>query len=186
MKQRLALLVVSSLLFSCATTPVAPPRGPIRARDYLPLAMGAAWSYDTDTGLPGGTVLSTLVVVRADAPRFLVRSGTHTETYEVRGDGVVREGDYLIRDPVQQGTSWTARDGARLEIRSVAQHRTVGGTDYANVIEVVRSGGETGLVTTTWYALDTGAIEINAGAQSSRGFATNVRSSLRGFVLHAE
>lgn len=187
MKRRFETLGMMVMLASCAGVQTPPPaRGPIRARDYFPLGTGAAWSYDTETGHGGGTVLSTLAVVRADHNRFLVRSGTHTETYELRDDGVVREGDYLIHDPVRAGTTWTARDGSHLEIRAVDQRRTVGEQSFTHVIEVVRSGGETGLTTTTWYALDTGAIEISAGTESSRGFAVSVRSTLRGFVLHAE
>ena len=39
-----------------------PPRGPLTARDYLPLRPGAAWSYDTATGYGTGTVLSAMSV----------------------------------------------------------------------------------------------------------------------------
>ncbi len=160
-----------------------PPRGPLTARDYVPLRAGAAWSYDTQTGFGGDTVLSALTVVRVDGERFYVRSGGRTETWELRGDGVVREGDYVVKDPVRVGTRWDARDGSHLEIRSVEGERTVGGQRFRHVIEVVRSGSSAQIETTTWYAADVGVVEIRATTDSSLGQRIEVHSTLRGYSL---
>ncbi len=181
---RRTLFALGALALGCsgAQTP-ARPRGPLTARDYFPLRPGAAWSYDTQTGFGGDTVLSALSVVRADGPRFYVRSGVRTETYEIRPDGVVREGDYLVKDPVRVGNAWEARDGSRLEIRAVGQSRTVNGHRYPNVIEVARSGSSARIETTTWYAADVGAVEIDARTTSSLGQTITVHSTLRGYTL---
>jgi hypothetical protein len=181
-RRSLLLVCVSTLGCASAQAP-PPPRGPLTARDYVPLRAGAAWSYDTQTGYGGDTVLSALSVVRVDGQRFYVRSGTRTETWELRGDGVVREGDYVVRDPVRAGATWAARDGSHLEVRAVNGARTVGGQRFRNVIEVVRSGSQARIETTTWYAADVGVIEVRATTASSLGQTIEVHSTLRGYVL---
>lgn len=149
----------------------------------MPLRVGAAWSYDTATGFGGDTVLSAISVARADGGRYYVRSGVRTETYEVRPDGVVREGEYIVRDPVRAGATWEGRDGGRYEIHAVGQSRTVGGRRYPHVIEVLRVSPVTQIRTTTWYAADVGAVEVDARTTSSLGATIAVRSTLRGFTL---
>jgi hypothetical protein len=179
---RFALPLVLAVACSGPQT-VRPQRGPFTARDYLPLRVGAAWSYDTATGYGTGTVLSAMTVVRADGPRFLVRTDGRTATYELRPDGVVREGEYYIKDPVRVGASWEGREGARFEIRAVGQTRTVNGQRFSHVIEVLRAGSSSQIRTTTWYAAEVGAIEIEAQSTSSLGQTIAVRSTLRGYTL---
>ncbi len=180
--RRFAPLV--ALVVACSAPQSArPPRGPLTAKDYVPLRVGAAWSYDTVTGFGGDTVLSALSVVRADGERFYVRSGARTETWERRPDGVVREGEYIVRDPIRVGATWEGREGGRFEVRAVDQTRTVGGQRFTRVIEVVRSGSATGITTKTWYAADVGVVEIDARSTSSLGATITVRSTLRGFTL---
>lgn len=164
-------------------------RGPITAGDYFPLRTGAAWSYDTRTGYGGDTVLSTLAVVGGEGTSFQVRSGTRTERYERRPDGIVREGDYILRDPIRAGASWDARDGGRFEVRALNLTRRVGEREFRHVIEVVRASPVTRILTTTWYARDVGVIEIQAETSSTVGGATGtigVRSTLRSFTLGDE
>lgn len=177
-----SLLILSLAACSGAQT-VRPPRGPITAADYMPLRAGAAWSFDTATGYGGDTVLSALSVVRVDARRFYVRSGTRTETYEYRADGVMREGEYILHDPLRVGATWEGREGGRYEVRGVDQTRTVGGQRYRNVVEVLRTGSSTQIRTTTWYALDVGPIEVAASTTSSLGQTIAVHSTLRGYTL---
>jgi hypothetical protein len=178
------LLVGAALAAACSGAQTArPPRGPLTARDYLPLRAGAAWSYDTATGYGTGTVLSAMSVVRADGARFLVRTDGRTATYEVRPDGVLREGEYYVRDPLRVGATWEGRDGARFEVRAVEQSRTVGGQRFDRVIEVLRTGSSSQIRTTTWYAADVGAVEVEAHTTSSLGQTIAVRSTLRGFTL---
>lgn len=184
MRRRSLLVALLTLAVGCSAPQVArPPRGPITARDYLPLRLGAAWSYDTATGFGGGTVLSAMTVVRAGGEQFLVRTDGRTASYELRPDGVVREGEYYVKDPVRVGATWEGREGARFEIRAVGESRTVHGTRYTRVIEVLRTGSSSQIRTTTWYAAEVGAIEIDANTTSSLGQTIAVRSTLRGYTL---
>jgi hypothetical protein len=133
-RRRAAVTVLFSLAVACSAPQVArPPRGPLTARDYLPLRLGAAWSYDTATGFGGGTVLSAMTVVRAGGEQFLVRTDGRTATYEIRPDGVVREGEYYVKDPVRVGATWAGRDGAQFEIRGVDGTRTVNGNPSPSI-----------------------------------------------------
>lgn len=180
--RRAALFLVVGAL-GCATTPtVVAPRGPARAVDFFPMRPGMAWSYDTETGIGGDTVLNILAVERADGDAFIVRSGSRRERYERRPEGVMREGEYILREPVRAGTSWEAEGGGRVEIRSVAPTRRVGEQEYREVVEVHRSSPRTHIETTTWYARDVGAIEIVGETVSSIGGRLRVRSSLRGYT----
>lgn len=184
MNRRSFVIALALALGGCAgpQRPAA-PRGPATARDWMPLRTGAAWSYDVQTGIGGDTVLSTLAVVRVDGERYLVRGGTRTETYELRADGVVREGEYILKDPVRPGATWSGRGGATFTVRGVEPSRRVGDASYREVVEVERVSPDTRIATTTWFARDVGVVEIRASTQSSLGTTISVRSTLRGFTL---
>ncbi|MEZ4406952.1 MAG: hypothetical protein R3A52_10800 [Polyangiales bacterium] len=184
---RHALLLGLALAAGCASTQrPTRPRGPATAADFFPLRRGAAWSFDTDTHFGGDTTLSVLSVVEANPPEFSVRSGRRVERYELRADGVVREGEYLLHDPIRQGATWEGRQGSRYEVVSVNQRRTVGEQSFDEVVEVRKSTPGTRIETTTWYARGVGPIEIVASTTSSIGGAINVRSTLRGYSLGDE
>ncbi len=173
-----------ALLAGCAAPQRPAPSRPEHAVDWVPLRQGAGWSYDTQTGIGGDAVLATLSVVRAEGNgRFLVRSSNvRTETWEHRPDGVVREGQYILRDPVRAGTRWTGRTGESV-IRAVTPRREVAGQTYRDVVEVVHTARESGIVTHTWFAAGVGVVEIVAEATSSRGTTVGVHSTLRGYSL---
>lgn len=156
------------------------------ARDWMPLRVGAAWSYDVQTGIGGDTVLSTLAVVRADGERFLVRGGSRTETYEYGPDGVLREREHILRDPVREGATWTGRDGATYTVGPIEATRTVGGQAFRDVVSVRRETPSTRITTTTWFAAGVGVVEIRARTESSLGTAIEVRSTIRGYSLGDE
>ena len=104
------------------------------------------------------------------------------ERYERRPEGVLREGEYILREPLRAGTSWEADGGGRVEIRSVEASRRVGDQQYREVVEVHRSSPRSRIETTTWYARDVGAIEIVGETVSSIGGRLRVRSTLRGYT----
>ncbi|MBK6528512.1 MAG: hypothetical protein IPN17_26455 [Deltaproteobacteria bacterium] len=183
MVRRRALLLIAVGALGCATAPVvAPPRGPARAVDFFPMRAGMAWSYDTETGIGGDTVLNVLAVEGVDGDAFVVRSGSRRERYERRPEGVLREGEYILREPLRVGASWEASGGGRVEVRSVEASRTVNGQVYREVVEVHRSSPRSRIETTTWYARDVGAIEILGETVSSIGGRLRVRSTLRGYT----
>jgi hypothetical protein len=181
------LVAMAALVGGCASAQRPAARRAERAADWVPLRQGAGWSYDTQTGIGGDAVLATLSVVRAEGGgRFLVRSSNvRTETWEHRADGVVREGRYILRDPVREGTRWQGPTGESV-IASVAPRREVAGQTYRDVVEVVHTARESGIVTRTWFAAGVGVVEIVAGATSSRGTTVQVHSTLRGYSLGDE
>ncbi len=180
---RRVLLWIAVGALGCATAPPAlPPRGPTRAVDFFPMRVGMAWSYDTETGIGGDTVLNVLAVERADGESFVVRSGARRERYERRPEGVLREGEYILREPLRVGASWDADGGGHVEIRGIEPMRRVGEQQYREVVEVHRSSPQSHIETTTWYARDVGAIEIVGETVSSIGGRLRVRSTLRGYT----
>lgn len=181
---RIARTVVLGLFaLGCASSqrPHNERHGPARAAEYFPLRAGAAWSFDTETGIGGDTVLNTLAVESTDGTAFVVRSGQRRERYEVRPDGVLREGTYLLHDPIRVGATWPSGDGSVSEVRAAYPSRRVGAVEYADVVEVHRVAARTRIETTTWYARDVGAIEIVGETVSSLGGRLHVRSTLRAF-----
>lgn len=174
------------LALGCAAAQRPAPARPTLARDWMPLRTGAAWSYDVQTGIGGDAVLSTLAVVRVDGDRFLVRGGSRTETYQYRPDGVMRERDYILKDPVREGTTWTGTDGATYTLGPVEATRSVGGQAFRDVVPVTRSSPTTRITTTTWFAARVGVVEIVARTESSRGTPIEVRSTIRGYSLGDE
>jgi hypothetical protein len=183
MIDRRGLLLLALGALGCASAPTAAaPRGPARAVDYFPMRAGMAWSYDTETGIGGDTVLNVLAVEQVNGEAFVIRSGTRHERYERRPEGVLREGDYILREPLRVGTAWEAGGGAHVEIRSIAASRRVGDHEYREVVEVHSSSARSRIETTTWYARDVGAIEILGETVSSIGGHIHVRSTLRGYT----
>lgn len=180
----LSALIVFSVLGACASTPQrVHARGPAVAAEFFPLRRGAAWSFDTDTHLGGDTTLSVLRVAEANPPEFSVRSGRRLERYALRTDGVEREGEFILRDPLRVGTTWQGSTANRYEIVSIAPHRVVNGQSFDEVVEVRKRSTATRIDTTTWYARGVGPIEIVATTTSSLGRAISVRSTLRGYSL---
>lgn len=179
---RRGLLLVALGALGCATAPAAAaPRGPARAVDFFPMRAGMAWSYDTETGIGGDTVLNVLAVEQVNGESFVIRSGTRHERYERRPEGVLREGEFILREPLRVGTSWEA-GGAHVEIRSIEASRRVGERDYREVVEVHSTSPRSRIETTTWYARDVGAIEILGETVTSIGGHARVRSTLRGYT----
>lgn len=178
-----AWALVGALALGCsgAQRPGPSNRGPARAADFFPMRAGMAWSYDTETGIGGDTVLNVLAVERVEGDAFVVRSGARRERYERRPDGVLREGEYILRDPVRAGTAWDVA-GGHVEIRAVEPSRRVGEQTYREVIEVHRSSPRSHIETTTWYARDVGAIEIIGETVTAIGGHVRVRSALRGYT----
>lgn len=127
-------------------------------------------------------MLNVLAVEGVDGDAFIVRSGSRRERYERRPEGVLREGEYILREPLRVGASWESSGGGRVEVRSIEASRTVNGQLYREVVEVHRSSPQSRIETTTWYARDVGAIEILGETVSSIGGRLRVRSTLRGYT----
>ncbi len=139
-KQSLAAL---ALLMGCggATPNVGPAELDRSVAHYYPLATGNAWAYDvTDGDRERGFMPVT--VQAASAGRYeLLMAGTEV-TYRRRDDGLFdeRNGVYVLREPLEVGTTWEARGQRQAEIVDIeARVETPAGT-FEHCVQVAERG----------------------------------------------
>src|SRR5262249_46562732 len=152
----------------CATAGPAQPSTASTPEAFFPLAPGNAWSYDVD---------GTLVVVRVEA-----RDGTDVRMgdfgYQVRPAGIVRvpPGKYVLKLPLEMGTSWELPGGGRARIvQAGARVATPAGT-FAGCV-VVEEADDAGVRTRTTFAPGVGPVDV---VVSGGGSVTH--AVLRGFT----
>jgi hypothetical protein len=101
---RLPVVISWVVLAGCAKPPIEtmPEVGAIPARDFYPLAVGNAWSYQVT--LLGETKQIEVKVLKEDNGIFEDSSGAQlfADAFGVRD-----QKRYLLRDPVEIGTEWS-------------------------------------------------------------------------------
>ena len=103
---RLLAAVCCLLTSACATTADAPaPRDGPRANDFMPLAVGNAWTYRVAPSPPDGPPLK-VEILSVDDKGFYVDS--QGERRAPRTDGVFDGARFLIAEPVEPGRTWMA------------------------------------------------------------------------------
>ena len=120
------------------------PRAGIGAADYYPLADGWKWAFDVEQD--GTNILATYVVVERKEAVAVIQAGDERLTYVVTPDGVAQFdgraiGDYVIKNPIKQGTEWPVT-GGRARIASVDETlniESVGRYAGCVTVEVTRS-----------------------------------------------
>lgn len=143
-KQSLAAL---ALLMGCggATPNVQSPELDRSVGNYFPLAEGNAWAYDvTDGDRERGFMPVT--VRAASAGHFEVLMAGTEVTYRRRDDGLFdeRNGVYVLREPLEVGTTWEARGQRQAEIVDIeAQVETPAGIFEHCVHVAERGAGDT-------------------------------------------
>lgn len=190
-------LAVTVAHCSGAQTPEEPAR-PRTARDYLPLRRGAAWSFDAQDMERGGpSTLLAMRVVRENPPNdFFVQTGNRgaPALYAYEANGVSRNGETVLRDPIAEGTRWRGRLGDNYVIARTGLTRTVPAGTFRGVIQVLRTGtaeapGNGMPITYTetyWYAPGVGPIEGEVPIMPAGGEARRFRLTLRGYTLDGE
>lgn len=101
--KRLLSAVLWVVLIGCAKGAASTaPKQQRRAADYYPLAVGNSWTYDST--FLGGRDERTVEIVKEEDGFFRDSMGG-----ELRLDpfGVRDQKRYLLREPVEAGTSWT-------------------------------------------------------------------------------
>lgn len=190
---RVVWLVVLFMFVACAgARPSVPSARRWTARDYFPLRAHAAWSFEsTDLdqgGLPGLVVLR---VVRDDgAGGFYMQHGRGAPAlYEYAPDGVTRNGELVLAEPIRAGHRWRGTGGDGYVIRRVGLTRTVPAGTFHDVIEVVRTAGDATLQDGTeyretyYYAPGVGPIEATVPVMLATGEVRRFRLVLRGYTL---
>lgn len=170
------------------------PRVERSAREYFPLRVNAAWSFDSvDMDHPGETGLVTMRVVRGDESGFEVNQGRGpTAHYEYEGAGVTRNGEVFLNGPVREGLRWQGLSGDSYVIAHAGLTRTVPAGTFHDVIEVVRTDARATLTNGTqyretyWYAPNVGPIEAIVPVLVGSGDVRRFRLTLRGYTLDGE
>jgi hypothetical protein len=95
------------LLAACATTSASDEgvRGAPRAKDFVPLAVGNAWTYRVTPSAPDGPPLKVEVLSIDDKGFYVDSQG---ERRAPRTDGVYDGARFLIAEPVEPGRAWMA------------------------------------------------------------------------------
>ncbi|MGC4114433.1 MAG: hypothetical protein QM765_07440 [Myxococcales bacterium] len=102
---RRLLLPLAALLITaaCATTSSSGGGARLKAGDYHPLAVGAAWTYAGKVG--GQAVEKTITITGKKDGYFADDAGG---LLRVDAEGLRDEKRYLLRNPLEKGKSWTS------------------------------------------------------------------------------
>ena len=168
--------IVSSSAIACASEPARktadaePNEAGASPADYVPLAVGNAWTYQVRSG--GGTASDTVRIVGRDGAWFL---DDHRGRMRFDRYGLRDASRYLLRGPLAAGKSWSSVEEMavqRFEIVSTdAQIQTPAGRFEKCVVvknsEPLEHGG---VFITEWtYAPQTGLVALRTRTVSIEG-----------------
>lgn len=138
------------LVASCgpATPDAAPPPSSSAApssgsavETYFPLEQGKMYTYATRDGAETGTI--SMRVERGDKThgKLVVVGTSSAKRFTYEPDGVRYEGGaYILKAPVEVGTSWPGEHGGTAKIASTDASVTAGGKTYASCVQTVEDG----------------------------------------------
>jgi hypothetical protein len=174
------LLFLPATLAGCTTAvgrgDVVRPRlsmNGMRAVDYYPLANGWKWSYSV--WKDGVNTRTLFAVIERKDDIAVVQEGDERITYAVTSEGISQKdgdelGDYVLKDPIAQGTEWPVA-GGRARIVSVEakfESATLGRYEGCVLVAVTRT--DPTRVTQTWFAPYLGPVLIDIQVQDGKGF----------------
>lgn len=150
MPSRLSIGFVSVVLAACGPSS-ADPNAPSAPRvaassgspveSYFPLEQGKMYTYATRDGAESGMI--SMRVERGDATHGkLVVVGTRSaKRFVYEKDGVAYEGGaYILKAPIEVGTSWPGEHGGTAKIAKTDLSMTVGDKTYGACIQTVEDG----------------------------------------------
>lgn len=108
---------------------------------YFPLEQGKMYTYATRDGAETGTI--SMRVERTDRSHGkLVVVGTgRAKRFVFEKDGVAYEGGaYLLKAPIEVGTSWPGEHGGTAKIAKTDASVTAGGKTYGSCVQTVEDG----------------------------------------------
>jgi len=180
-----ALSLLLGLLSACVGERATPVPSLDDPRDFYPMQVGNAWSYDVDTG-EGTTTLAVTRVESFDGRVAALRTAKAIVRYEAMPDGIrLATGDaWLLRAPLEVGTTWSAPGGREAELLSRrASVATPAGT-FQSCIEVREVGGKLDLEVRTVYCSGVGPVSVSSTMKSDTGDrALTVVARLRGYSV---
>lgn len=184
MKAWIALTAAALVLTACPRA--ATPGGIERpARDYYPLSVGNAWTYDVTSS--GRTTPVTVSILRQEDGFFVDSQGAKltADAFGVRDDR-----RYLLQEPVQEGHGWkntvTVSSTEHYRIVSAGKPCEVPAGKFPDCVVVEsqnRGTGGVSLVNTLTFARGVGMVRVNVSAVKDGQTIPQVELALRSFQL---
>ncbi len=146
------------------------PQSNSSAEVYFPLEEGKIYNYATNEG--GETGMLVAKVHRTDPAHGELRLSNATKRFVFSPEGVAYDtGVFILKAPVQVGTSWAGEHGGTTKITSVDASPKVPAGSYSSCVQTVEEGGRPpGAKFTTTYCPGIGMVllEVAFGGTESR------------------
>jgi hypothetical protein len=184
----LCWIVVAQQALGCASVAAPPRQRPVdlSLASLYPLHVGAAWSYDVESG-DGQPVLATARVRGVQAGVVELQTGQAIQRFVVRADGIARVGQpgLLLTAPLRTSGTWTSAPDT--EARIVQQHlrfKAPAGT-FDECLVVEEQNARSGQRILTTYCPGVGPARV-ISQMEVRGKTLQVTALLRGFASDAD
>lgn len=120
-----------------ASAPKAPSGGSFES--LFPLVDGNIYAYDTKDGDETGMLVAK--VKRTDATHGELQLSNKTNRFVYAADGVTYDtGTYILKGPLEVGTSWEGEHGGLVKIDAVDRAVTVPAGSYSGCVRTVEEG----------------------------------------------
>lgn len=160
----------SSSSESKAKPPTVSGASATSAETLFPLEDGTLYNYVTREGADTGMLVAK--VVRKDPTHGELRVSNGTKRFVYRPDGVAYDGGaYILKTPIEVGTSWPGEHGGTTKIVSVDAVADVPAGRHASCVKTREDGGRIpGAVYETTYCPGVGLVllVVSSGDAESR------------------
>jgi hypothetical protein len=182
-KLLLACVCGAQLACGAASAPHPKSAHEVSVATLYPLALGAAWSYDVDSG-DGQPVLATAHVVSVRDGAVEVASGQALLHYVIVPEGIARAGQtgHLLKTPLTSGASWPSAPDTVARVEAVHQRVAIPAGTFEECVVVKEENANTGQHVTTTYCPGVGPARV-VSEMEVRGHALRVTATLRGYAL---
>lgn len=185
--------LITLVIAGCGAAEIAPaaPTAELSALErYFPAAEGSVWSYDVDTGEPLKSLVITRVVMRQGEHFALSSSGSEPVFYQLREDGIFHldSGSYLLKLPLEIGTTWRSRGGVAeiVEVGTdVRIEREEESAHFSPCVVVEERGRASSARIRTTYCEGVGVVRIETELEAALHPRPTV-ATLRGHLLAEE
>ena len=151
-------LAACALLTACGASalPAAAPPGPGGVERFLPLVDKHIYTYESVREDTGERDMFMVRVRRRDAASAELVTGSGIRSLIVEPDAIRRrEGGFLLRGPMQVGTTWAGDNGGQTRIVDTAAKVDVPAGKFEGCVRTVEelAAGAKGRITTTYCPL---------------------------------
>lgn len=156
----------------------AKPQSSSSAEVYFPLEEGKIYSYATNEN--GETGMLVAKVHRTDPAHGELRLSNATKRFLFSPEGVAYDtGLFILKAPIEVGTSWPGEHGGTTKIASVDAAPKVPAGSYSSCVQTVEEGGRPpGARYTTTYCPGVGMVLLEVAFAG-----TESRAELKSYAL---